>query len=501
MIEYMISLENAFEPAVAAIKVVTDLISSLNRDTSSTQGEAERHIGVQLDEAARLLLQAYLDKRSSEEERVWVLGLDGVLRTQFRRSTRALESTFGTVHVERFTVYATDVSEGVRVLDYDLNLPARKYSYCVQEQAARLAAKMSFDSALEELSKATRAHVPKRQFELIVREAACDFEAFYALSTTAATSDPLVMTCDNKGVVMRPDSLTEHTRKAADRAEPKLTSRLSRGEKRGRKRMASIWAVYDQPAMPRTPGSLLDPEIDTRMPRPQNKRVFASIEETLRTAVSRMFDEAEQRDPRHEREWVVLVDGSRHQEKCIREEARRREVGVTLILDLVHVTEYLWKVTWRLHPEGSREGEQWVGDRLLRILQGKASTVAAGIRRSATRRGLTGESRKAADAAADYFLNHKTMMRYDDYLERGFSIATGVVEGACRYLVKDRMDITGACWGLASAEAVLKLRALVTNGDFDEYWRFHETMEQERNRTHALAVNDNVEASNLRAVG
>jgi hypothetical protein len=122
-----------------------------------------------------------------------------------------------------------------------------------------------------------------------------------------------------------------------------------------------------------------------------------------------------------------------------------------------------------------------VEERLSRILFGDSSQVAAGMRRSATLRGLTKRRRKTVDACANYLLGHTRYLRYDRYLAAGLPIATGVVEGACRHLIADRMDLTGARWSLAGAEAVLRLRALRSSGDFDEYWRFHERCEYERN--------------------
>ena len=125
--------------------------------------------------------------------------------------------------------------------------------------------------------------------------------------------------------------------------------------------------------------------------------------------------------------------------------------------------------------------EAWVGERLLAVLEGRASLVAAGMRRSATRRELSAEERKPVDVCARYLLKHKAYLRYHEYLAAGLPIATGVIEGACRHLIKDRMDVTGARWSLAGAEAVLRLRALRASGDFDEYWRFHEQQEYQRN--------------------
>jgi hypothetical protein len=154
---------------------------------------------------------------------------------------------------------------------------------------------------------------------------------------------------------------------------------------------------------------------------------------------------------------------------------------LTIVLDIIHVLEYLWKATTVFNQEGTPQAEQWVDERFLEVLRGRSSQVAAGIRRSATLRGLTKAQRKAADTCASYLLKYQQYLHYSQYLDRGFPIATGVIEGACRYLVKDRMDITGARWGLLRAEAVLRLRALRASGDFEAYWSFHERCEYERN--------------------
>jgi hypothetical protein len=158
------------------------------------------------------------------------------------------------------------------------------------------------------------------------------------------------------------------------------------------------------------------------------------------------------------------------------------KVDVTIVFDVIHVLEYLWKAGMCFHDEGTKGLEAWVEERFLNILEGRAGDVAGGIKRSATKRGLEASERKNADACARYLLNHKQYMRYDDALREGLPIATGVIEGACRSVVRDRMDITGARWGLKGAEAVLKLRSLKASDDFDAYWDFH--LEQEHKRVH-----------------
>ena len=175
---------------------------------------------------------------------------------------------------------------------------------------------------------------------------------------------------------------------------------------------------------------------------------------------------------------VVVVAGA----------STRRPPTPGAILDIMHVVEYLWKAGRVFHREGTKELQNWVSERVLQILRGRAIHVAAGMRRSATLRKFSRKKRKPVDDCARYLLNHKQYMRYDEYLAAGLPIATGVVEGACRHLVKDRMDVTGARWSLAGAEAVLKLRALRSSHDFDEYWQFHESREYERN--HATLYED-----------
>ena len=102
------------------------------------------------------------------------------------------------------------------------------------------------------------------------------------------------------------------------------------------------------------------------------------------------------------------------------------------------------------------------------------------LRRAATVKGLNPKQRKPIEQCITYLTTHAPYLNYPHYLAKGYPIATGVMEGACRYVVKDRMEITGARWGLEGGEAVLKLRALYLNGDFDAYWQFHEQQEYQR---------------------
>jgi hypothetical protein len=315
-----------------------------------------------------------------------------------------------------------------------------------------------------------------------------DFVAFYTSRPRpeAAPEEVVVLSVDGKGIVMRPGALRPATQSAAARSTTKLETRLSKGEKRNRKRMAEVGAVYTATPVARTATDVLAPADDAGPSKPapaaKAKWLTASVVDDAASVVAAVFDEAERRDPAHERAWVALVDGNNHQIDRIGAEAARRGAQVSVVVDFIHVLEYLWRAAWSFFAEGDPAAEAWVHDKAIGILEGKASIVAAAIRRKATCLGLDDGERTNADRAADYLLHKAPYLDYPNALANGWPIATGVIEGACRHLVKDRMDITGARWGLDGAEAVLKLRAVRANGDFDAYWRFH--LNQERQRVH-----------------
>ena len=152
------------------------------------------------------------------------------------------------------------------------------------------------------------------------------------------------------------------------------------------------------------------------------------------------------------------------------------------MVDLIHVLEYLWSAAWCFFSEGDPAAEARVRHRALAVLAGNARDVAAGIRRRASASRHAKHRRAKADHCARYLTNKAAHLDYPTALANGWPIASGVIEGTCRYLVADRMDITGARWSVNGAEAVLKLRAVRSNGDFEGYYTFH--LDQERRRNH-----------------
>lgn len=488
------------KPFAAAEEKFEELKATLSaKETQQmSHSDLERKLEVEGREVLRRLFQAHLDVRGPGQADAPVIGADQVERTHQRLHERKLTTIFGTVEVQR-TGYGARGADSLHPLDAALNLPVEQHSLEVRRRVAEAVAKGSFEDAAHSLSKATGAPVAKRQTEESAARAAADFDAFYEarkvspeVDAAASTGSIVVLTTDGKGVVMRREDLREGTKKAAQVRQHKMAKRLSKGEKKNAKRMATVAAVYTIAPFIRTAEDIvkeLRPAQATPLvrPRPEEKRVWASLEKEPKEVLEEAMYEALGRDPCLTKKWVALVDGNETQLRILGKQTKKHGVPLQVVVDLIHVIEYLWAASFAFNAEGSQEAEAWVSERLLQLLRGKCSDVAAGIRRSATLRNLTGEKREAADTCADYLLKYSAYLRYDLYLAQGLPISTGVIEGACRHLVKDRMDITGARWSLCGAEAVLKLRSLRSSGDFDEYWAFHEAREFERNHAQRYA--------------
>jgi hypothetical protein len=460
-----------------------------------THAQLEDQLEARGRELLRQLFQDHLDLRAHREPRLDVVAdAAGIPRGAVEAGhRRTLATVFGDVEVERLA-YRRRGETNLHPADAALNLPAEKHSHGLRRLAAIEASRGSFDQTVDALERSTRRQLGKRQVEDLAARAVVDFDDFYATRALppADPDDVLVISADGKGIVMRPDALRAATAKAAAQASSKLTTRLSKGEKRNRKRMAEVGAVYDATPVVRSPADIMARDTDEAVPAPvaTGKWLTASVVDDAAEVVTQIFDEADRRDPDHARAWIALVDGNNHQIDRIEHQARTRQVDVTIVVDFVHVLEYLWRAAWSFFDEGDPTAEAWVADKATAVLEGRARQVAAGIRRRATRQGLDPPKRINADKAAAYLTNKAAYLDYPTALASGWPIATGVIEGACRHLVKDRMDLTGARWGLNGAEAILKLRALRSNDDFEDYWHFH--VARERQRVHESRYAGNV---------
>lgn len=310
-------------------------------------GATHQELEVRLDSAGRelicQLLQDHLDLRAARECRSdGVIDVDGVAHNAVEAGHhRGLETIFGEVTVTRLA-YRAKQTENLYLQDAALNLPAERHSHGLRERCAIEAARGSFDEAQAAISRATGHSLAKRQLEQLARRAATDVDSFYQQMERPAAEedDVLVISADGKGIVMRPEGLREATKKAAAAATHKLKTRLSRGEKRDRKRIAELAVVYDATPVVRTPEDIMCRSDDgPKPPAPQAKAKWltASVVADAREVIAEAFAEAERRDPKHQRPWVVLVDGAKPQIDAMKAEAKARRVDISIVCDFVHV--------------------------------------------------------------------------------------------------------------------------------------------------------------------
>ena len=475
---------SAFDRSGELFQSLVGVLSGPEAD-AWTHAQLEEHLQERGRELMRQLVQDRLDLRALREERGSdVTDADGVLRTRVEGGhRRGLGTIFGSVTVERMA-YRAPGAVNLYPADSLLNLPIERHSHGLRRVAALESVRGSFADATTAIGRHSGVTLGKRQAEALAQAAAVDIDAFYAVRRPDPRDAPwvLVLSVDGKGIVMRPEALRDLTARAAKTTSRRLASRLSPGEKLGRKRMAEVGAVYDCLPVTRTPEQIMTRDGEPSAPGPtaQSKWLTASVAQPAAEVIAAVFDEAARRDPQQRRPWVILVDGNNHQLDRIHAEAQARHVTITIVIDFIHVLEYLWKAAWSFFYTGDPDAEAWVADQARKILAGNSRNVAAGIRRRATRSGYAPDERRNADTCADYLTAKQPYLDYATALQQGWPIATGIIEGACRHLVKDRMDLTGARWGLTGAEAILKLRALTSNGDFDTYWQFHLRKEHQR---------------------
>jgi hypothetical protein len=487
------------------------LVAGLGRLAVAAQGavtldEMELLVAGQGRELLRGVVQLGLDAQAEAEVRLAeVAGADGVVRRRAERGHgRAVVTRLGTVVVRRIA-YRSGVRGAGSLFPRDavLNLPPCGYSWALQRLAVMFCRSGSYEQAREFVAAAAGVGIGKRQLEQLTAAAAADAERFCqdrppGPETPAGAGDrdrggdgclpPLGLSADGKGVAMLPGSCRPRRGKAGQRVRT-FGKRLGTGEKNGHKRMAETGCVFDVQVPggpPRTPELIMRREPGTPAPAgPEavNRWYVTDITAGRDVTIGKVFDEAARRDPGRERTWIALVDGDNHQLGLFQDQAARRGVTLVILIDFIHVLEYLWKAAWCFHAPRDPAIEDWVAAQGTDILRGNVTQVIGRISQLAADHPPRPGSEHARNIRETLHYLHakQPYMDYPAALAEGWPIATGVIEGACRHLVADRMAITGARWSLNGAQAMLWLRALHAGGDHDTYWTWHIRQEHHRN--------------------
>ena len=444
-------------------------------------GEREEVIGQEGRELQRRLLQATFALDSAREERIaQVTSAAGIRHgTVEAGHDRGLASVFGPVRVTRMA-YRNRREPNLYPADARQVLPDDPYSLGMRALAAFHLAGGGYGQAQEIIEARTGVTAGRAQLAGLAGDLAAWTGGFYeerardAEEEQQPDGDVIMMQGDGKGIALRP----EHRKGGGiDPAHP------------GIKKMAEIVAVADFTPAVREPEDIAAPPARRKAhpgPEARDKWVSASITDDIPSMIAKALDEAGRRDPARVRQRVFLAGGNKQQITVIGDEAGARGLKVPVLIDYIHVSG---KAAAALHPGDPAAAGQRADGQLLRVLHGRAKAVAATLASVAARARARNPRPDLTDVdkAVTYLTNNHQHMRYGKALAAGWPTATGVIEGACRFVIEDRFGITGARWSPGGADVILKLRAVVVNGDLDDYMRYYKSRYREE---HHLARYD-----------
>jgi hypothetical protein len=446
-------------------------------------GERETVIGESGRELQRQLLEATFTIDSAREERtVQVTSAAGIRHGSVEAGhDRGVVSIFGPVRATRLA-YRNRREANLYPADARWVLPDDPYSLGMRALVACHLAEGGYGQAQEVIEARTGVTIGRAQLAGLAGDLAAWTDDFYArrardAGTGLLASDVIMMQADGKGIALRPEHRKDGAGKEPDAAHP------------GIKKMAEVVAVAGFTPAVREPEDIAAPPARRKEhpgPAARDKWVAASITESIDAMIGTAYHQADLRDPLRIRQRVFLVDGNKQQITAINDHARARGLKVPVLIDFIHVSGYLGKAAAALHPGDPQAAREWADGQRLRVLHGRAKAVAATLKSVAAKTRAKASTRHLdltdVDKAVTYLTNNHTYMRYGKALAAGWPIATGMIEGACRFVIEDRFGITGARWSPDGAEVILKLRAVVVNGDLDDYMNYYKA--RYRNEIH-----------------
>ena len=463
----ILKAKSAFDQVVAAVR------------QAAAEGQridlAEHDLWQRMLAISRLLLQGFVDLQGSGDLGVTLEHEGRTLNRLANRPERRYVSVFGELRIAR-VVYGTRETQKHEVvpLDARLGLPESEFSYLLQQWDQSLCVQNSYEESGQSIQRILRLGQTIGSLEQMNRAMAEEVAGFHEaqpIPSAAQEDSLLVLTADGKGVPMRRDPAQEG---------PCPHGRLTKGQKAGKKREACVGGVYTVEPFVRTAEDVVNEVLrrqkKVERPVPKNKQLRAALTQTVAgqeiKGKERIFSwlsaQAEARNPDRSKPVICVMDGDRALWRLLVQWV----VGVVGILDIYHVLERLWEAAYCFFPEGSPEAKVFVTERLKRLLEGKVGYVLGGLKQMGTKGNLSKSRRKQLSQVLVYLENNRRFMHYDEYLAQGYPIGSGVVEGACRHLVKDRMEGAGMRWRVVGAQSMLDLRAVFLNGDWDSFQRY-----------------------------
>jgi len=454
------------------LSLVNEILAFVRESAHGMEiGEVERQLLPMVMAVGRAALEEFVAQKGTGYGGKEIVGPQGLRLPYVRERERAYRSIFGRIVIRR-AYYQAVGSPGICPLDGDLNLPERGYSYLVQEFSSRLAVAMSYDDASKILSSFFPVQVPIRSLESIVGDLCDDVDEYYEEKPGPNVGPDAVVTVatvDKKGIVIR----RPHGEQSGLEAPP------ANPDKPGKKKMATVISTYVTPRHVRTSDDILrevsDEGSSHSRPKPENKLTWGSLTDGPEKTVTRLKKAVDLRLPKGN-ELVCILDG----ERSLWELVYAYFPTAFFVLDIFHVLEHLGKAALLFHDEDSPQAREFVTERLRMLLQGKAGRMIGGLKQMLTKHELSNAARHGLNQVIGYLERNRRHMRYEICLAKGYPIGSGVIEGACRNLINDRLELTGMSWTLRGAESVMRLRAVHINKDWESFWKHRRKSERRR---------------------
>ena len=480
----MIAVEQGFDKVRELISALQELVEQGGRSKERAD-IVERGVFDCLLELGHEFMTMYFEKAGEGDQGETIERSDETLK-RLEKKERDYHSIFGVIRVSRFVYAVREKKKAFAPLDEQLALPDVAHSYVLQDWLTRFCVKNSFDDSVASIRSLLGVKVSKRTVERLNEDLGTHVVPFRDSLPTEFRDDQEILTvsADGKGVPIRstieqrnglPETAWQrhHRKKQEEKAEGRAKKRLSRGQMKSRKQMAYVGAVFSISPHVRTSSDILD-EVVTKTPvnrpRPVNKRVQATMTNYLvgeringqEVLFSDLARQVSQRNPESNKPLICLMDGQR----SLWEQQREHLPQATPIIDIFHVSERLWEAAYCFHDEGSAEAEKMVCHYFRMLLDGKVDTVIRSFR--AKKNSLSKYKKTILESIIKYYKNNRQYMKYAEYLQKGYPIGSGAIEGACRHLVKDRMEQTGMRWEIEGAQAMLNTRSAYINDEWDE---------------------------------
>jgi len=418
------------------------------------------------------LLAVFFASRAAAEPSGQVIDGDGSVLVFHSWRPATYLSVFGRI-VFRRRYYTGPDGHGRCPLDAALGLPGRCYSELLRDWLEYALTNDVYDQSIALINRILGLGIDKRALERLAGEDAEDVAPFYEQLAAPAPADEgsiLVVQIDGKGVRMLPE---------VGEATTGMSHRCTKKEAV----VTTIYTVAPHFASPEAiADTLVGNPVDSDYVGPKPERPALVAKKTRATlagkdvAFARLARDVARRDGDHIRDRVALTDGA----QALQDRVAQYLPDFTLVLDVVHVKDYVTAAGVALYGEGYPDLRAWVACRLIEILDGRLDQTIKTIKLITALRPRSSKVYETVDTTVRYLHNNADYMHYDNYLARGWPVASSMAEGACGHLVKDRMERAGMRWRPPGAQAVLDLRSVRINDDWDEYQAYRRRREHER---------------------